>query len=122
VQALPPAVEAILNARSQQMLQISNLTAQVESQKQASQEAKAEASKATVKGKRVPRRVMTAERANADIAAGDLETSRLKLAKLQKDYQASVDKTKAQMTAKMRNTGIVYKGLPVWECVGMASE
>ena len=121
VRALPSAVEAILNARSQRTLQISNLTAQVESQKQAAQEAKAAASKATANGKRVPRRVMTAERANADIAAGDLETSRLKLAKLQKDYQASVDQAKAQMTVKMRNTGIVYKGLPVWECV-QASE
>jgi hypothetical protein len=38
------------------------------------------------------------------------------LAELQKSYDDYLKKTKDQTTVKMRNTGVVYKGLPVWEC------
>jgi len=112
---LPPAVEAILDNRNQQTLQISNLTAQIEDQKSALQAANAAVPK-HASGNWVHRRAAAAERASADKASGDLETSRFNLAKLQKAYDDSVKKTKDQTMVKIRNTGVVYQRLPVWEC------
>jgi hypothetical protein len=103
---LPPAVEAILNDRNQQAIQISNLTAQIENQKGAVQEANAAVPSQT-SGNRVYRRVVAAERAQANKAAGDLKASQAHLAKLQKSYDESVKKTKVQTMVKMRNTGVV---------------
>jgi hypothetical protein len=114
---LPPAVEAILNDRSRQSAQISNLTAQIEAQKGVVHEANAAAPK-HAPGKRVPKRVLTAERAQADTASGDLTTLQFNLATLQRSYDESVKKTKDQTVVRMRNTGVVYQRLPVWECLG----
>jgi len=110
---LPAAVEAILNDRSRQTAQISNLTAQIADQKIAVQQAKAAAKRTS--GNRYSHRVITAERAQADQASGDLSLSQVKLAELQKAYDESVKKTKSQTIVKLRNTGIVYQRLPVWE-------
>jgi hypothetical protein len=112
---LPAAVEAILNSRSQQTVQISNATAQVESQKTALQDENA-AIPSSTSGNRAYRRAVAAERAQANQDSKDLKTSEANLAKLQKAYDDSVKKTKDQTMVKMRNTGVVFRGLAVWEC------
>jgi hypothetical protein len=114
---LPPAVEAVLDGRSRQTAQISNLTAQVEADKAALEDAKAGAPPKT-SGNRYVRRVNSAQRAPVTKASGDLKVSQMKLAQLQKSFEESVKKTKDQTMVKMRNTGAVYQRLPVWECSG----
>jgi len=116
VEHLPPAVEALLDKRSQLEAQITNLSAQVDSQNQAVQQAKA-AIPAGRSGNRAYRRAVAAERAQVDRASKSLKTAQASLAKLQKSYDDSVKKTKDQTVVKMRDTGVVYKGLPIWECV-----
>ena len=115
ISQLPPTVEAVLNNRNQQSAQISNVTAQVEADKAALEEAKAAAPPKT-SGKRLVRRANSTQRASVTKASGDLKLSQMKLAELQKSYQESVKKTKDQTMLKMRNTGVVYQRLPVWEC------
>jgi hypothetical protein len=112
---LSPAVEAILNKRNQQATQISNLTAQIDSQQSTLQEANA-AIPSNAAGNRAYRRAVAAERAQANQESKDLKTSQANLAKLQKAYDDSVKKTKNEPMVKMRNTGVVYQRLPVWEC------
>ena len=112
---LPAAVEAILNSRSQQTVQISNATAQVESQKTALQDENAAIASGTP-ANRAYRHAVAAERAQANQDSKDLKASQANLAKLQKAYDDSVKKTKDQAMVKMRNTGVVFTGLAVWEC------
>jgi hypothetical protein len=115
IKDLPPAVEAVLKNRSQTTVQISNLTAQVETDKAALDEAKASVPPKT-SGNRVVRRANSTQRAPLTKASGDLKLSEMKLAEAQKSYQESVNKTKDQTMVKMRNTGLVYQRLSVWEC------
>jgi len=65
---------------------------------------------------RVYRRAYAAERAQINLEAQDLNKARANLAKLQKSYDDYVQQTKHQTMVKMRNTGVDYKGLPLWEC------
>jgi hypothetical protein len=115
IERLPSSVEVVLKNRSQQDAQITNLTAQIAIQNRAVQQAKA-AIPAGASGNRAYRRAVAAERAQVDRASKDLKNAQANLAKLQKSYDDSVKKTKDQTTVKMRNTGVVYKALPVWEC------
>ena len=112
---LPAPVEAILNSRNQQTLQISNATAQVESQKATLEDDNAAIPNNT-SGNRAYRHAVAAERAQASRDSKGLKASQDNLAKLQKAYDDSVKKTKDQTMVKMRNTGVVFKGLAVWEC------
>ncbi len=112
---LPPSVEAILNNRNQQALQITNLSNQIEDRNHAVQQAKAAVPSATY-GNRAYRNTVAAERVQVNVAANDVKYARTNLAKLQQSYNDYIKKTKDQATVKMRNTGVTYKGLPVWEC------
>ena len=62
------------------------------------------------------RRAAAAQRGQLNAAASDLNGLQANLNKLQKAYDESVQKTKNQTMVRMRNTGIVYKGLPLWQC------
>jgi hypothetical protein len=115
IELLPRSVEAILQERNRQAGPIADLSAQIESQNQVVQEAKAAA---PTKGSRnrAYRRAAAAQRSQANVEASNLNALQANLAKLQKAYDDSVQKTKSQTVVRMRNTGIVYKKLPVWEC------
>ncbi|HVM50279.1 MAG TPA: SHD1 domain-containing protein [Candidatus Acidoferrum sp.] len=112
---LPPSVEAVLQARGKQAAQITNLTAQIADQKATLQQDNA-ALPSHPYGNRAQRRAIATEKAQASQDSRDLKTSQADLAKLQKAYDDAVKKTKDQTTVKMRNTGILYKGIQVWEC------
>ena len=112
---LPPSVEDVLNNRTQQALQITNLSNQIESENRAVQQAKA-ALPSTAHGNRAYRNTVAAERAQVNLAANNVKNARTNLVKLQKSYDDYVKKTKDQTTVKVRNTGATNQGLPVWEC------
>jgi len=115
IELLPSAVEALLNDRNQQATQIADLTSQIGTQSQAVQQAKASIPTGA-SGNRAYRYAVRAEQAQVNLEAKDLKTAQANLAQLQKAYDDSVKKTKDQAMVKMRNTGVVYKGLAVWEC------
>lgn len=112
---LPSSVEAILNARNQQAVQITNLSVQIQNQNLAVQQANA-ALPAGTSGSRAYRQAVAAERAQVNLASKQLKEKRASLAKLQKSYDDTLKKTRSQTVVKMRNTGVALKGLPVWEC------
>lgn len=115
VRQLPASVETVLAGRNQQFAQIDGLTQQIERQTRAVQEAK-EALPA--KGSVAPRqrRTVAAERARVNAEESNLHALKATRAQLQKACDDSVQKTKAQTMVRMRNTGLVYKGLPIWQC------
>jgi hypothetical protein len=115
LQRLPPAVEAILNNRNAQATQITTLSNRIQIENHAVQQAKA-ALPSAAQANPVYRRTVAAERAQVNHEANDVKNSRTNLTKLQKSYQDYVTKTKEQATVKMRNTGLEFNGLPVWEC------
>jgi hypothetical protein len=115
IERLPPAVEAILNARNQQAAPIAALTQRIKNENQAVQEAKAGIPVGN-SGYGPYRQAVRVERAQVNVANKDLKSAKANLAQLQKSYGEYVEKTKSQTTVKMRNTGIVYKALAVWEC------
>jgi hypothetical protein len=115
IQLLPPAVEAILNTRNQQAAPIAALSQQIKNENQAVQQAKASIPTGT-SGYGPYRQAVRVERAQANMAAKDLKSARTNLANLQKYYDDYVEKTKSQTMVKMRNTGVLYKSLAIWEC------
>jgi len=115
IQRLPSAVEAILNARNQQAAPIAALSQQIKNENQAVQQAKASIPTGTL-GYGPYRQAVRVERAQVDMAAKDLKSARTNLGNLQKSYDDYVEKTKRQTMVKMRNTGVLYKGLAIWEC------
>jgi hypothetical protein len=112
---LPSSVEAMLNNRNQQAVQITNVSSRIESENRAVQQAKA-AVPSTANGNRTYRHAVAAERAKVNAEAQDVKNARTNLAKLQKSYDDYIKKTKDQATVKMRNTGLTVKDLPIWEC------
>jgi hypothetical protein len=50
------------------------------------------------------------------LATQDEAAAKTSLNKLKADYAEYVKKTKAARTVPMKKTGLVYDGLPVWEC------
>jgi hypothetical protein len=115
LQRLPTAVEAILNNRNAQAVQIASVSNRIELENHAVEQAKATLP-STAQSNRAYRRAVAAERAQVSQEAKDVKNARTSLAKLQKSYQDYVKKTKEQATVKMRNTGQEFNGLPVWEC------
>jgi hypothetical protein len=115
IQSLPSAVEAILNARNQRAAPIAALSQQIKNENQAVQQAKASIPTGS-SGYGPYRQAVRVERAEVDMAAKGLKSARTNLANLQKSYDDYVEKTKSQTMVKMRNTGVLYKGLAMWEC------
>jgi hypothetical protein len=110
VAILPAEVETVLKNRQQQEGVITNLTNRIQADSYASRHAKAAA------GRRGTRAYRNAIRVQARLATQDEAMAKTNLAKLKADYADSVKKTKATTTVFMKKTGIVYEGLPVWEC------
>ena len=115
IERLPKAVEAVLNARNQQAAPIAALSQQIQNENQAVQQAKASIPSGS-SGNRAYRRAVGLEHAEVNVADKDLKSARTNLAGLQKSYDAYVEKTRSQTMVKMRNTGVRYKDLAVWEC------
>lgn len=115
VEGLPASVQAILNSQNEQAAPIAELSAQIQREDRALQEVRS-GLPTTAPRNRVYRRSYAAQRAEVKLEAKELQEARANLAKLQKSYDQSVEKTKAQTIVKMKNTGVVYRGLPVWEC------
>jgi hypothetical protein len=110
VARLPAEVEAVLKNRQQQEGVITNLTRRIQADSNVARNAKAAAAR------RDTRAYRDATRAQARLATQDEAVAKSNLARLKADYASSVKKTKATTTVFMRKTGVVYEGLPVWEC------
>ncbi len=110
VTTLPSQVETVLNNREQQETQITNLDSRIQDDSSVAQNAKAAAAEG---GSRAYR---NANRAQAKLANQDQSEAKTSLNKLKADYAEYVKKTKATTTVLMKNTGLVYEGLQVWEC------
>ena len=67
-------------------------------------------------GNRANRRLVAVERTQVNLETKDVKNAQANLAKLQKSHDDYNKKTKSQTMVKMRNTGVVYKGLALWEC------
>jgi hypothetical protein len=115
VQRLPAAVEAILNARNQQAAPILVLSNRIKFDTQAAQQAKASVPAGASPYGRYGQAVRV-ERAEVKSANQDMKSAKTNLAQLQKSYDDYVEKTRSQTIVKMRNTGVLYKTLAVWEC------
>jgi SLA1 homology domain 1, SHD1 len=115
VERLPAGVEAILDTRNQQATQISNLTAQITGENQTVHDQKAAMPK-RVGRNRAHRIAVREERAEVNLENKSIKNAQANLSSLQKSHDDYVQKTKAQTVVKMRNTGIDYKGLRIWEC------
>jgi hypothetical protein len=110
VALLPSQVEAILNNRQQQEGQITDLNSRIQADSSVAQNANAAAATA---GSRAYR---NANRSQAKLATQDETAAKASLNKLKADLAEYVKKTKAATTVLMKKTGLVYEGLPVWEC------
>lgn len=115
IERLPASVQSVLEDRNRQAAPIAALTRQIDDQKRAVQEDKAAL---PPKGplNRAQRRVAAAQRGQVNVETSDLNGLEVELAQLQKAYDESVEKTKSQTIVRMRNTGTVYKTLPLWQC------
>jgi len=107
---LPAKVETILQNRQRQEAQITNLNNRIKQDSTVAHNANASAASG---GNRAYR---NANRVEAKLATRDETEAKTALNKLKADYAEYVKKTKADTTVRMKNTGLVYEGLPVWEC------
>lgn len=110
VELLPSQAEAILNNRQQQEGQITNLNSRIQEDSSVARNANAAAASG---GSRAYRNT---NRAQAKLATQDEAAAKTSLNKLKADHAEYVKKTKAATTVLMKKTGLVYEGLPVWEC------
>jgi hypothetical protein len=110
IEKLPAKVETILNNRQQQEAQITNLNNRIQEDSTIAHNDNASAASG---GNRAYR---NANRAEARLATRDETAAKTSLNKLKADYAEYVKKTKADTTLRMKNTGLVYEGLQVWEC------
>lgn len=115
IEHLPRSVELVLQDRLKQAAPIAELSDQIEAQKRVVQEARADTPTTTPRN-RAYRRAAAAQRGQLNVETSNLHGLEANRAKLQKAYDDSVQKTRKQTFVRMRNTGVVYKGLPVWEC------
>jgi hypothetical protein len=115
IRLLPASVEQILRNRDAQAARIAQLSNQIESQSRAV--ARADATTPTgAAGDPGYVSVIMAQRQQVNLAALDLDDARNTLAKLDADYAEYMEKTKFATIVKIKNTGVVFQGLPVWEC------
>jgi hypothetical protein len=110
VAMLPSRVEAILNNRQQQESQITNLNSRIQGDSSVARNANAAAASG---GSRAYR---NEQKAQAKLATRDEAQAKASLAKVKADYAEYVKKTKVATTVPMKNTGLIYEGLSVWEC------
>jgi len=110
VAKLPSQVETVVANRQEQETEIENLNSRITGDSKVAKSANASA---TTSGYRASR---NANRAQARLAAQDEAAAKVSLAKLKADHAEYLKKTKSATTVLMRNTGLVYEGLPVWEC------
>ena len=108
LQLLPASVEAILNNQNEQADQIDYLKSWIADRAKDKRHTKALAQDLNhfAHGHY---HLIAREWASLDDAKADLP-------KLQRAYDDYVKKTRAERTVKIRNTGCVYQGSPVWEC------
>jgi hypothetical protein len=115
IERLPASVLGVLQQRNKQAAPIAELSAQIEAQKHAVQDAKA-----AIPDKRgkphAERHALARERGQVNAELSNVNAREAELAKLQKAYDDSVQKTRNQTMVTMRNTGITYKNLPLWQC------
>jgi hypothetical protein len=110
VAMLPSQAEAVLNNRQQQEAQIADLNSRIQDDSSVARGATAAAAR---RGNRAYR---NANRAQANLATQDEAEAKTNLDQLKADYAEYVKKTKTATTVLMKNTGLVYEHLPVWEC------
>ncbi len=115
VQLLPASVENILNSRNQQAAQIAELSDRIENRDWAVQRADA-ATPTTATGDPDYVNAIMAQRARVNLAIVDLNQAKSNLAKMQQAYADYLDSTRSDTILQMKNTGLVYEGLQVWEC------
>jgi hypothetical protein len=115
VQLLPPSVETILNNRNQQAAQIAELSNRIESRDWAVQRADA-ATPTIATGDSDYINYVMAQRARVNPAIVDLNQAKSNLSKMQQSYSDYLDSTRSDTILQMKNTGLVYQGLQVWEC------
>jgi hypothetical protein len=115
IQLLPASVEAILNSRNQQAAQIADLSDRIENRGRAVRRADA-VTPVGAGGDPASVDAVMAQRNQVNLAIVDLDDANANLVKLQAAYADYIDKTRTARTLKMKNTGFVYQGLPVWEC------
>jgi hypothetical protein len=110
VVGLPSQVEALLNRRGQQESQITNLNSRIQTDGVIARNENTAAASSSSRAYR------NEQRAQAKLTAQDEAQAKTSLTKLKADYAESVKKTKAATTVLMKHTGLIYEGLPVWEC------
>lgn len=115
IERLPGSVQVVLLERNRQAAPIAALSNEIDARKQAVQEAKVGVPTKNVKG-RAKRREAARQRGQVNVEASNVNGLEANLAKLQKSYDESVQKTRNQTLVRMRNTGVIYKGLPLWQC------
>ncbi len=115
VQMLPASVENILNSRNQQAAQIAEMSDRIENRDWAVQRADA-VTPTTATGDSDYVNTVMAQRARVNLAIVDLNQAKSNLAKLQESYAQYLDSTRADTIVQMKNSGMVYQGLQVWEC------
>jgi hypothetical protein len=108
LQLLPAPVEAILNNQNEQSDQIDYLKSWI-----------ADRAKDKRHTKALAQDLNHFARGHHHLIAREwtsLGDAKADLPKLQRAYDDYVKKTRAERTVKIRNTGFVYQGSPVWEC------
>jgi hypothetical protein len=116
IQSLPANVENILNTRNQQASDIAALSDRLENREWAVQRADATTPTVATGDPDYVNWVM-AQRARVNLAIVDLNQAKANLAKLQEGYAQYLDNSRADTIVPMKNTGLVYQGLQVWECL-----
>ncbi len=112
IQLLPPSVEAILKSRNQQAVQLAELQSSVESGRRELRRAEAvvhDANMAAAYGPVFTNYVKHGPRVQ-------IEEAEANLAKQQAAYADTLEKTRAATIVKIKLTGVVYQGAPVWSC------
>ncbi len=109
IQLLPLSVEEILNKSNQQTAEISELSGWIDNRDAELRRAEAQANDAN-------RSTGTTNYYVKATAKVDVADARENLPKRQKAHLDYVAQTKTARTVKIKNTGLVYEGLPVWEC------
>ncbi len=103
---LPSQVESVLTKRQQEEDRIAALNSQIQKDQNTEHQAKPPAG---AYGRRTQNSAKVA-------ATYDEAMAKTNLIKLKSDYAETLKKTKPITTLLIKNTGLVYEGLQVWEC------
>jgi len=113
IQRLPASVETVLNNRDQQAAEIADLRSWIESKEKELRQTQAavnDVSMAILSNLHAPTYFVR------ETARLSLDDARADLAKLQMALAEYIEQTETTLFVKIRNTSLVYQGLPVWEC------